>query len=118
MEINQQKKKLNKCTLGQLIYKVEKLNIVDIDLLNKLKDFNNSRKWIVHNAWRESGEDLYTDQGRNRFFKNCELFINNAISLHKEIQDELVIYSIQKGISKDKIFSIAETKIKKLKGEI
>ena len=108
---------LNKLTLGQLIGKAKKLDIIDEPLLVRLQAFNNERKWVVHNSLFEHGDQLYTDSGRNLIFSRLDNFVNEAMALHKHIEELLVEYSVSKGMSRDKIYDIAVNHVRKLKGE-
>lgn len=103
--------------LGKLIGKLVELKLVSSDLIERLRAFNNERKWIVHNSVFESGDHLYTDTGRNRVFSRLEAFIAEAIALHKHIGELIIEYSISKGITRDQIESHAISEIKRLKGE-
>ena len=109
-------KKLNKLTLGRLIGKASDLKVIDSSFENRLREFNNERKWIVHNSLFESGDHLYTDQGRNIVFLRIENFIDEAIHLHNFIGELIVEYSVNKGMTRKSINEIAENHISKLKG--
>lgn len=109
---------LNKLTLGQLIGKAAKLDVFDEKFLGRLRGFNNERKWIVHNSIFEHGDTLYTDEGRNFVFSRFDGFVEEAISLHKQIGDLMVEYCVSKGMSKKDISQVAIDQIKKLKGEV
>ena len=110
--------KLRKLTLGKLIGKAQELDALNETLLNRLRNFNNERKWLVHNSIFESGNDLYTFDGRNQLFQRIECFIVEAQLLHKYIGEDIIEYSVGLGIPREKIYGIATNKIKKLKGEV
>ncbi len=110
--------KLEKKTLGQLIGLFEKKDWVSGDFINRLKEFNSSRKWVVHNSGRENGESLYTDHGRRFFLSKICDFTNQAVGFQKEIQDALIDYGNAQKISTDKVLEEANKHIEKLKGNV
>ncbi len=110
-------RKLQKNTLGQLIHKIEAESVVSKKFLEKLKDFNNERKWIVHNSNRER-ESLYTDSGRKYFLERIEKFTDKATELQQMVVIEIVDYGNDLGISGTEILRMAEKKINELKGEV
>ncbi len=110
--------KLEKKTLGQLISLLEKSDWVSQDFIVRLKEFNSIRKWIVHNSGRQSGESLYTDQGRFDFISKIVEFTNLAVGFQKEIRDSLVDYGEEKNVSKENIFDEARIRIDRLKSRI
>jgi len=112
-EANKLLSKLNKLTLGQLI----ELQVTSPELIERLTALNKDRKWLVHNSWRESGEGLYTDTGRQYFFNRCEAFIEKSLALQKAIQEDLMDYTISKGATRDTLYGIAHKKLNKLMGE-
>ena len=109
--------KLSRKTLGQLIGMVEKASLVPNSLIAKLKSFNDTRKWVVHNSSRESGHDLYTDAGRAEVFGRILEFTNNAIALQKEIESDLLDHHVSHGLSVEQVYDDAENTIRKLKGQ-
>lgn len=116
-EALEHKRKLKKLTLGQLIGRAHKLNLLDEELSNKLKTFNQERKWLVHNSIFESGDELYTDHGRDNVFQKIENFIKEARMLHGHINESIVDYCVNKGMSREEINRIAQNQISKLKGD-
>lgn len=108
---------LNKLPLGTLIGKAVEMGILQDPLLTRLRTFNNERKWIVHNSIFESGDLLYTDQGRSAVFTRINKFIAEAIFLHKHIGELIVEYSVSRGMDRKTIDAIAQNQIRKLKGE-
>lgn len=111
------KAKPNKLTLGQLIGKLTELDLVEAELIQRLREFNNERKWVVHNSVFESGDHLYTDAGRNKFFTRLEWFVDEAVALHKHIGELVVEYSVSKGMRREQIQAHAVNEIRQLKGE-
>lgn len=109
--------KLIKLTLGKLIGRLTELELVESDFIERLRAFNNERKWVVHNSVFESGDHLYTEFGRNQFFSRIERFVEEAESIHKHIGELVVEYSIVKGISRTEIKARASDEIARLKGE-
>ena len=116
-EARRHEEELNRLTLGQLIGRATKLNVISEPLLTRLREFNNDRKWVVHNSIFEHGDDLYTDEGRAYVFSRLDRFVNEATSLHKHIGDLVVEYSVSKGMPENEINQIAIDKINKLKGK-
>ena len=116
-EANKILSKLNKFTLGQLIKRAIELQATSPELIEKLAALNKDRKWLVHNSWRESGEGLYTDSGRQYFFDRCEAFIDESLALQKAIQEDLMEYTVSKGVSPETLYGIAYKKLNKLMGE-
>ena len=114
---NELESEFNKLTLGQLIGRGTKLNVIEEPLLSRLREFNSERKWVVHNSIFEHGDQLYTDKGRRFVFARLDKFVEEAISLHRHISDLLVEYSVSKGMSEQKINQVAINHIQKLKGE-
>tara|TARA_R110002050_G_scaffold6914_2_gene27756 strand:- start:96 stop:599 length:504 start_codon:yes stop_codon:yes gene_type:complete len=110
--------KLGKKTLGQLIGLLEKSNILSSAFLEKLKGFNNQRKWVVHNSNRESGDSLYTETGRLNFIERICTFTDLAIEIQKEIEASLLQYVSEQGISSDEIAVVANRSIEKLQGNV
>ncbi len=108
--------KLSKLTLGMLIGKLKEMDIVEPDFLERLREFNNERKWVVHNSVFESGDHLYTSDGRDSFFSRIERFLEEAIDLHKHISGLVVEYSVNKGMSPQQIELHTINEIRKLKG--
>jgi len=107
----------NKLPLGRLIGEAEKYEIFEKDEFDRIRSFNEKRRWVVHNSIFESGSDLYTDSGRDEVFSKLEAFVNEAKLLHSDIGKLVVEYSASKGMSKQKIYDIANNHIAKLKGE-
>lgn len=101
-----------------MIGKAQELDVLNETLLNRLRNFNNERKWLVHNSIFESGNDLYTSDDRNQLFQRIESFIVEAQLLHKYIGEDIIEYSVGLGMPREKIYEIATNKIKKLKGEV
>lgn len=110
-------KELNKLPLGILIKRVTKLNILEEPLLNRIRRFNDERKWIVHNSVFESGDQLYTDSGRNAVFTRINEFIEEARFIYKSLGKLLMDYTISKGMDEKEINEVAINHIRKLKGE-
>lgn len=106
----------NKLTLGQLIRELENKELLEYDYLIRVKAFNKERKWIVHNSVRESGDNLYTENGRNDFFDRIESFIDEAINLHKLFGNLLTEYAVSKGANLEEINQTVESELRKLKG--
>ncbi|WP_290516663.1 hypothetical protein [Alcanivorax sp.] len=109
--------KLKKLTLGKLIGRLTELDLVESDFIERLREFNNERKWVVHNSVRESGDHLYTESGRNQFFSRIERFVDEAESIHKHIGELVIEYSVAKGMSRIEIEARASKEIARLKGE-
>lgn len=107
---------LEKKTLGQLIGLIEGKNIAKKAFIDKLKDFNNKRKWVVHNSNREHGKMLYTEDGRSYFIQEIHKFINFAIDIQKEIEQELLQYTQNFGIDVEEIKNNATKIIDDLQG--
>lgn len=117
-EANKHIKRLKKLTLGQLIGETEKHEIMSEELLFRVKEFNKERKWIVHNSAHESGHELYTDEGREYVFNKISSFIDEAITINKAVENELIHYSVNKGQSLEKIEKMATDHVNKLKGRV
>ncbi len=109
--------KLKKLTLGKLIGRLTELDLVESDFIERLREFNNERKWVVHNSVRESGDHLYTESGRNQFFSRIERFVDEAECIHKHIGELVIEYSVEKGMSRTEIEARASKEIARLKGE-
>jgi|GEM_PF-1393366 len=107
--------KLKKKTLGQLIGLVEDNNIVSTELLEKLKNFNQQRIWIVHNSNRENKDSLYTDEGRTHFIDEIRSFTKLAIELQQIIGNEVLTFTTSFGISENQIYETANNHINKLR---
>lgn len=107
---------LEKKTLGQLIGLIESKNIATKAFIDKLKDFNNKRKWVVHNSNREHGKMLYTEDGRSYFIQEIHKFINFAIDIQKEIEQDLLQYTQNFDIDVEEIKNNATKIIDDLKG--
>ncbi len=110
-------KDLEKKTLGQLIGLVESTSSLSPSGITKLKEFNDIRKWIVHNSNRESGDSLYTDSGRDYFVSKICKFTGMAIELQKLIERELVNYGVDCNVSPEEIHMSAKNTVNKLKGK-
>lgn len=110
-------KKTQKETLGSLLSVIERKNLIRDLLLTDLKHLNNERRWLIHKALIENGDDLYTDSGRSRVFDRVENFIREAVRLQKQVSSETTKYCVSKGLSEAWINSTAKNEIKKLKGE-
>ncbi|MBK1695404.1 hypothetical protein CKO09_11745 [Chromatium weissei] len=87
------------------------------DLLGKLKEFNEERNWLVHRSLDQDGEDLYLDELRYILIKRIESFSANAIKLQKLVSEEVVEFTVSKGVDRDWINQRAEQQINSLKGE-
>ncbi len=111
-------KRLNKLTLGNLIGEAEKFGIFEHTDVERIKSFNKERKWVVHNSIFESGNDLYTDSGREEIFARIEDFVSEAMTLHKHIGELTVEYSVSKGMKKQQIYDAASNYLKNLKGDV
>tara|TARA_R110001599_G_scaffold279211_1_gene480535 strand:- start:475 stop:981 length:507 start_codon:yes stop_codon:yes gene_type:complete len=110
--------KISRKTLGQLIGLLERTERVQNSMLSDLKEFNSLRKWVVHNSMRESGQDLYTDQGRDEFAKKLLVFGDMARSIHNGISDSLMHLVTTAGhATEEKIMRMANSEIDKLKGK-
>jgi hypothetical protein len=109
--------KFNKLTLGKLIGKLTELDLVEPEFIERLRAFNDERKWVVHNSVFESGDHLYTESGRSQFFSRIERFVNEAENLHKYIGELVVEYSVTKGMSREEIEARALEEIGRLRGE-
>src|SRR3989338_5551149 len=110
-------KKTQKETLGSLLSVIERKNLIQDPLLTDLKHLNNERRWLIHKALIENGDDLYTDSGRRRVFDRVENFIHEAVRLQKQVSSETTKYCVSKGLSQAWINSSARNEIRKLKGE-
>ena len=115
-EANRHQVRLNKQPLGRLIAEAESLSVLDDIPLNRLRNFNERRKWVVHNSTREDGVELYTSEGRKSVFDRLETFIHEAQDLHKFIGDQIVEYCVSRGKNKKTIYDDAEKHIAKLRG--
>jgi hypothetical protein len=103
-------------TLGSLLGKIEKQNLIINPLLTDLKNLNKVRRWLIHKSLIESGDDLYTEDGRKRTFDKIENFIKEAIRLHKQVSSETTSYCVSKGISEAWINAKAKHDIRNLRG--
>jgi hypothetical protein len=114
-EMNQEKS--GRKTLGQLIGLLERTERVQDSMLSDLKEFNSLRKWVVHNSMRESGQDLYTDHGREEFAKKLLVFGDMAKSIHNAISDSLMHLVTTAGhATEEQIMRMANSEIDRLKG--
>jgi len=110
-------KQINKKTLGQLIGLLEKTHKVPDSMLTDLKEFNELRKWVVHNSIRENGHDLYTDHGRELFALQVLKFTEMATTLHKNITNILMVLVTKSGYAtEESILKTANAEIDRLKG--
>ena len=116
-EANKILKKLQKNTLGQLIGLIKNSSIMPNEFINTLKDFNETRKWVVHNSMRADGDELYTSTGRNEFVTKVCAFTDTAMTIQRLIEAEVLDYGSKKGFSKEVIFEMANEHISKLKGQ-
>jgi hypothetical protein len=113
---NEELIKVQKKPLGQLIADIERTEIISSELLERLKTFNQKRKWLVHKSLVEDGDNLYSSSGRLNVFKKIEDFTNEAILLQKEIAKEISRYSILIGLPIEQLEEKAKNKLNKLKG--
>ncbi|PCJ92956.1 MAG: hypothetical protein COA46_03025 [Porticoccaceae bacterium] len=110
-------RKINQKTLGQLIGLIEKTGRVPQAMLADIKEFNNLRKWVVHNSMRENGQDLYTDSGREHFFQKITAFSDMARSLHNSISTSLMQLVTDSGYTtEEQIMATANLELERLKG--
>jgi len=117
-EANKILPKLQKLNLGRLIGTVEKESIISTEFATELREFNETRIWVVHHSMRQDGDSLYTTDGRNEFiYKICK-FTDKAIELEKKIESEVLDYSEKNGFSREKAIEIANNHINKLKGQV
>ncbi|WP_064608921.1 hypothetical protein [Photobacterium sp. J15] len=104
-------KQFSKKTLGQLIGLLDGSDIVSEDFIIKLRDYNDIRKWIVHNSMRETENCLYSQQDRDFFINRTARFTDLSVEIQNDIEARLWELTIAGGISPEEVQARANATI-------
>lgn len=102
--------------LGPLVKDATVGDIIPSNLRPRADAFVVERNWLVHRLVHESGDDLYTDEGRASVLQRVEAVAAEAIQLRKALAVEMDHWCKEQGVDTRKTQQIAEAQIRKLRG--
>ncbi|HIF9285252.1 TPA: hypothetical protein ACX6SX_000972 [Photobacterium damselae] len=101
----------SKKTLGQLIGLLDGTPIVTEDFVEKLREYNDIRKWVVHNSMRETENILYSQTDRNFFINRTTKFTDLSVEIQSDIEARLWELTVAGGISSREVMARAEATV-------
>lgn len=93
-------------TLGKAIKLAIKENLYCSTLQEELNDFLIQRNWLVHKSMFEIQRDLHTNDKKEELFKKIKSISDKAVSIHQEIENDLIEFCIAKGKDMSKIVAL------------
>ncbi|EJR0682602.1 TPA: hypothetical protein ACX3EK_004579 [Vibrio parahaemolyticus] len=108
-------KQFAKKTLGQLIGLLDGSEIVSDEFVDKLKAYNDIRKWVVHNSMRETENCLYSQEDRDYFISRTTKFTDMSVEIQKDIEARMWEITIDGGISPEKVMAHANATVEQWK---
>ena len=79
--------KYKKLVLGRLIGVIRKRELLSIELINRLTLYKDERNHIIHESISAHGDDMYSKNGRENYFKRLDEFTENSRCLQKQIAE-------------------------------
>ncbi|OOX25926.1 hypothetical protein BJL85_22150 [Vibrio parahaemolyticus] len=108
-------KQYGKKTLGQLIGLLDGTPIVTSEFIEKLRSYNEIRKWIVHNSMRETGNCLYSQTDRDFFISRTVEFTDLSVEIQDDIVNRLWELTHAAGIATEEVMALANATVEQWK---
>jgi hypothetical protein len=100
-------------TLGPLIGTAKREKTIPKNLMDRFDAFLKERNWIIHKCVINEFLSLRNMDSKQRLFKRIEEFVNEAISLKKEIYNLMESWYSDTGYDLNYVYSLAGKMLKK-----
>ena len=95
-------------TLGPLIGTAKREKTIPKNLMNRFDDFLEERNWIIHKCVINEYLSLRNMDSKQRLFKRIEAFVDEAITLRREIHHLMKDWYSDSGYDLNYAYSLAE----------